>query len=69
MRKIIAAQVCVDGVMQASEEPSENPTKGFKLMLYFDQELGEEIDRLFSEKFDLRRGKAHILGVEPNRLA
>ena len=62
MRKIIVgAQVSMDGVMQAPGGPTEDPTKGFKfggwVMPYFDQEFGEEIDRLFSEKFDLLLGR------------
>jgi dihydrofolate reductase len=62
MRKVIVgAQVSVDGVMQAPGAPSEDPTKGFKFggwaMPYFDQEFGEEIDRLFNEKFDLLLGR------------
>ena len=52
MRKIIVgAQVSMDGVMQAPGAPWEDPTKGFKfggwVMPYFNQEFGEEIDRLF----------------------
>ena len=62
MRKIIVgAQVSMDGVMQAPGGPSEDPTKGFKFggwaMAYFGQEFSEEIDRLFSEKFDLLLGR------------
>src|SRR2546421_6826067 len=62
MRKIIVgAQVSMDGVMQAPGGPTEDPTKGFKFggwaMPYFDQEFGEEIDRLFKEKFDLLLGR------------
>src|SRR6185503_2923251 len=62
MRKIIVgAQVSIDGVMQAPGGPTEDPTKGFKfggwVMPYFDQEFGEEIDRLFKEKFDLLLGR------------
>jgi len=53
--------VSMDGVMQAPGGPSEDPTRGFKLggwvMPYFDQEGGEEIDRLFSEGFDLLLGR------------
>ena len=49
------------GVMQAPGGPTEDPTKGFKfggwVMPYFDQEFGEEVDRLFSEKFDLLLGR------------
>ena len=62
MRKIIVgARVSMDGVMQAPSGPTEDPTKGFKFgdweMPYFDQEFGEELDRLFSEKFDLLLGR------------
>lgn len=62
MRKIIVgAQVSIDGVMQAPGGPTEDPTKGFKFggwsMPYFDQTFGEEIDRIFSEKFDLLLGR------------
>jgi dihydrofolate reductase len=62
MRKIIVgAQVSLDGVMQAPGGPTEDPTKGFKFggwsMPYFNQEFGEEIDRLFNEKFDLLLGR------------
>src|SRR5437870_5711700 len=62
MRKIIVgAQVSMDGVMQAPGGPTEDPTKGFKfggwVMPYFDQEFGEELDRLFKEKFDLLLGR------------
>src|SRR5881394_202141 len=61
MRKIIVgAQVSIDGVMQAPGGPTEDPTKGFKFggwsMPYFDQEAGEEIDRLF-KNFDLLLGR------------
>src|SRR5918997_1182555 len=62
MRKIIVgAFVSMDGVMQAPGGPSEDPTRGFKfggwVMPYFDQEFGEELDRLFSDKFDLLLGR------------
>ena len=62
MRKIIVgAMVSIDGVMQAPGGPTEDPTKGFKyggwVMPFFDQEFGEELDRLFSEKFDLLLGR------------
>jgi dihydrofolate reductase len=62
MRKIIVgAQVSMDGVMQAPGGPTEDPTKGFKFggwaMPYFDREFGEEIDRLFNERFDLLLGR------------
>ena len=62
MRKIIVgAQVSMDGVMQAPGGPTEDPTKGFKFggwsMPYFNEEAGEEIQRLFAEKFDLLLGR------------
>src|SRR5213596_362089 len=62
MRKIIVgAQVFMDGVMQAPGGPTEDPTKGFKfggwVMPYFDQEFGEELDRVFKEKFALLLGR------------
>src|SRR4030088_716621 len=62
MRKIIVgAMVSMDGVMQAPGGPTEDPTKGFKFggweMPYFDQEFGEELDRVFKEKFDLLLGR------------
>jgi dihydrofolate reductase len=62
MRKIIVgAQVSMDGVMQAPGGPTEDPTKGFKFggwaMPYLGQEFGEEIERVFKEKFDLLLGR------------
>src|SRR2546421_10948518 len=62
MRKIIVgAMVSMDGVMQAPGGPTEDPTKGFKFggwqLPYFDQEFGEELDRVFKEKFDLLLGR------------
>lgn len=62
MRKIIVgAQVSIDGVMQAPGGPTEDPTKGFTFggwaMPYFDRTGGEEIDRLFKQKFDLLLGR------------
>jgi dihydrofolate reductase len=62
VRKIIVgAQVSMDGVMQAPGARAEDTTKGFRFggwaMPYFDQEFGEEIDRVFKEKFDLLLGR------------
>ena len=62
MRKIIVgAQISIDGVMQAPGGPWEDPTKGFKfggwVMPYFNREFGEELDRVFKEKFDLLLGR------------
>jgi dihydrofolate reductase len=60
-RIIVGAQVSMDGIMQAPGGPTEDPTGGFKFggwaMPYFDQEAGEEIDRLFKEEFDLLLGR------------
>lgn len=62
MRKIIVgAMISLDGVMQAPGGPTEDPTRGFKfggwVMPWFDQEFGEELDRLFGDKFDLLLGR------------
>src|ERR1041385_7488721 len=62
MRKIIVgAQVSMDGIMQAPGGPWEDPAKGFKfggwVMPFFCREFGEEIDRVFKEKFDLLLGR------------
>jgi dihydrofolate reductase len=62
MRKIVVgAQVSMDGVMQAPGGPTEDPTRGFKFggwaMAYFDPEFGDEIRRVFQEKFDLLLGR------------
>jgi dihydrofolate reductase len=62
MRKVIVgAMVSMDGVMQAPGGPTEDPTKCFKFggweIPYFDQEFGEELDRVFKEKFDLLLGR------------
>jgi dihydrofolate reductase len=62
MRKlIVGAQVSMDGVMQAPGGPWEDPTGGFTFggwaMPFFDREFGEEIDRVFTEKFDLLLGR------------
>jgi dihydrofolate reductase len=58
---IVGAQVSLDGVMQAPGGPTEDPTRGFQfggwVMPYFGQEFGEEVDRLFEEKFDLLLGR------------
>ena len=62
MRKlVVGAMVSLDGVMQAPGAPNEDPTRGFKyggwVMPYFDETFGEELDRLFSEDFDLLLGR------------
>ena len=62
MRKVIVvAFVSMDGVMQAPGGPAEDPSKGFKFggwqMAYSDQVGGEELQRVFQEKFDLLLGR------------
>lgn len=62
MRKIIVgAFVSLDGVMQAPGGPTEDPTKGFKfggwVTPFFDQEFGEEVGRMFEQKYDLLLGR------------
>lgn len=62
MRKIIiGAQLSLDGIMQSPGGPSEDPTGGFRFggwsMPWFDQEAGEEMQRLFAERFDLLLGR------------
>jgi dihydrofolate reductase len=62
MRRIIGACfVSLDGVMQAPGGPEEDPSGGFDLggwlAPFFDEAVGEEIDRLFSPPFDLLLGR------------
>src|SRR6187401_2140478 len=62
MRKIVVgAMVSIDGVMQAPGRATEDPSGGFDLggwvMPYFDEEFGEEVDRLFGGAFDLLLGR------------
>lgn len=62
MRKIIVgAMASLDGVMQAPGGPTEDPTRGFKfggwVWPFFDQEFGEELDKLFGREFDLLLGR------------
>ncbi|HJW23565.1 MAG TPA: dihydrofolate reductase family protein [Rhodocyclaceae bacterium] len=62
MRKIVVgAMVSMDGVMQAPGAPTEDPTRGFRFggwqMPYFDPVFGEELDRVFRERFDLLLGR------------
>lgn len=62
MRKVIVgAFVSLDGVMQAPGGPEEDPTGGFRyggwVAPLADQEFGEEVDRLFSQPFDLLLGR------------
>jgi dihydrofolate reductase len=62
MRKIhVVAFVSMDGVMQAPGGPTEDPTKGFKFggwqMAFANEEGGEELQKIFGEKFDLLLGR------------
>jgi len=62
VRKVIGAVfVSLDGVMQAPGGPDEDPTGGFALggwlAPYFDEAVGERIDALFCEPFDLLLGR------------
>jgi dihydrofolate reductase len=62
MRKVIdAAFVSLDGVMQAPGGPQEDPTGGFTLggwtVNYWDETMGEVMDKIFSEPFDLLLGR------------
>ena len=62
MRKLTgAAFLSLDGVMQAPGGPEEDPSRGFEfggwLAGLYDEEFGEELDRLFSEPFDLLLGR------------
>jgi dihydrofolate reductase len=53
--------VSLDGVMQAPGGPSEDPTGGFAhggwLTQFFDEDVGEAIDRFFGDKYDLLLGR------------
>src|SRR5919199_4769075 len=57
---IVGARVSMDGVLQAPSGPDQDPTTfkfGGWAWPYGDQELFEELDRLFSEPFDLLLGR------------
>lgn len=62
MRRIIGAVfVSLDGVIQGPGDPDEDPTGGFALggwlPQFFDEAVGERIDRLFAPPFDLLLGR------------
>jgi len=62
MRKLIAgAFVSLDGVMQAPGAPEEDTTGGFAhggwLAPIFDEGLGNQVDSLFGQPFDLLLGR------------
>jgi dihydrofolate reductase len=61
-RRIIGgAFLSLDGVMQAPGGPEEDPTGGFPfggwLTPHFDEGLGNQVDSLFSQPFDLLLGR------------
>lgn len=61
-RRIIGgAFLSMDGVMQAPGGPEEDPTGGFPyggwLFSLFDEGLGNQVDSLFSQPFDLLLGR------------
>jgi dihydrofolate reductase len=62
MRQITGAVfVSLDGVIQAPGDPDEDRTGGFRLggwlAQFFDDEVGGQIDRLFTPPFDLLLGR------------
>lgn len=62
MRKIVVgAFVSLDGIMQAPGGPDEDPVGGFRhggwAVPYFDEAMGETVDAMFSEPFDLLLGR------------
>lgn len=62
MRKVIVgAMVSLDGVMQAPGGPQEDPTGGFSyggwVAPLADEVFGEEIGKMFSQRFDLLLGR------------
>jgi dihydrofolate reductase len=62
MRQIIGAVfVSLDGVMQAPGGPDEDKSGGFRLggwlFQYFDEAVGEQVDKLFTPPFDLLLGR------------
>jgi dihydrofolate reductase len=61
-RKIIGgAFISLDGVIQAPGGPEEDPSNGFEyggwLSPLFDEALGNQVDSLFSQPFDLLLGR------------
>lgn len=80
MRKVIAATfVSLDGVMQAPGGPEEDPTGGFQhggwTFHYWDDAMGQVMDKVFNTPFDLLLGRKtyeifaahwpHIEGGDP----
>jgi dihydrofolate reductase len=62
MRKVIASTfVSLDGVMQAPGGPEEDPTGGFKyggwVFHYWDEPMGQFMEKIFGAPFDLLLGR------------
>ena len=62
MRKLIVAEhISLDGVIQAPGAPKEDPSGDFRLggwtAPYFDDAIGETIEELFSQPFELLLGR------------
>lgn len=62
MRKLVAGvMMSLDGVMQAPGGPQEDPTGGFDfggwVFPYFDEVLGQAMEKTFSAPFDLLLGR------------
>jgi dihydrofolate reductase len=62
MRKIIAlTHLTLDGVMQSPGGPEEDPRDGFKhggwSMAFGDEVVGDALDRIMSQEFDLLLGR------------
>lgn len=62
MRKVIVgAFTSLDGIMQAPGGPDEDPIGGFGhggwAVPYFDEKMGEAVDEMFADPFDLLLGR------------
>ena len=62
MRELLVTTfLSLDGVMQAPGGPDEDPSGGFGLggwsFHYFDEEVGEEMEQLMAQPFDLLLGR------------
>lgn len=62
MRKVIVgAFTSLDGIMQAPGGPQEDPVGGFDhggwATSYFDEKMGEAVDEMFADPFDLLLGR------------
>jgi dihydrofolate reductase len=62
MRKVVGAVfISLDGVMQAPGGPDEDRTGGFQLggwlAGFWDEQVGKEVDKLFTPPFDLLLGR------------